>query len=251
VITLDHNIGQSWKGIALGHRPGKNHIIAEKEPCSLAEKKSSMKSLMAYEKIRDIILSGEKLPGTRLILSDLEAELGIGRGPIREALMRLDRSGLVKNIPYKGALVATPPKQKEILHIYDIRVDLEVKLALEAMANLSLSHLDELETLHREMLEIPPTYYSLDRQFHNTLYQASDLPHLHSIVKKLILPVETFLNAYHQETADYQRFNSEHTRIIASLKEKDPQSLKEALTNNIRGGLEIIEKTYSRMVRKP
>ncbi|PID74193.1 MAG: GntR family transcriptional regulator, partial [Desulfobacterales bacterium] len=61
-----------------------------------------MKSLRAYEKIRDMILRGRKLPGTRLVIADLEQELGIGKGPIREALMRLDRSGLVKNIPYKG-----------------------------------------------------------------------------------------------------------------------------------------------------
>ena len=60
----------------------------------MADNKSFMKSLQAYEKIRDMILTGVKLPGTRLVLSELEAELGIGRGPIREALMRLDRSGL-------------------------------------------------------------------------------------------------------------------------------------------------------------
>ena len=103
----------------------------------MAENKSFMKSLRAYEKIRDMILSGVKLPGTRLVLSELETELGIGRGPIREALMRLDRSGLVKNIPYKGAIVATPPTQKEILHIYELRADLEAKLAIEAIDNLS------------------------------------------------------------------------------------------------------------------
>ena len=49
--------------------------------------KSSMKSLKAYEVLRDKILCGEKLPGSRLILHDLEDELSIGRGPIREALM--------------------------------------------------------------------------------------------------------------------------------------------------------------------
>jgi len=38
-----------------------------------------MKSLKAYEEIRDKILTGEKLPGTRLILSDLESEMGINR----------------------------------------------------------------------------------------------------------------------------------------------------------------------------
>ena len=51
--------------------------------------------------------------------------------------MRLDRSGIVKNIPYKGAIVATPPSRKEILHIYDLRADLEAKLAVEAIDNLT------------------------------------------------------------------------------------------------------------------
>lgn len=49
----------------------------------MADNKSHMKSLQAYERIRDMILSGEKLPETRLVLSELESELGIGRGPIR------------------------------------------------------------------------------------------------------------------------------------------------------------------------
>lgn len=49
----------------------------------MAKNKSFMKSLKAYEKIRDIIFNGLKLPGTRLVLSELEDELGIGRAPIR------------------------------------------------------------------------------------------------------------------------------------------------------------------------
>lgn len=59
----------------------------------MAENKSFMKTLQAYEKIRDMILCGVKLPGTILVLSELEAEQGIGRGPIREDRMRADRYG--------------------------------------------------------------------------------------------------------------------------------------------------------------
>ncbi len=44
----------------------------------MGKRKSLMKSLEAYEMVRDKILIGEKLPGTRLVLSDLEAELAIG-----------------------------------------------------------------------------------------------------------------------------------------------------------------------------
>ncbi len=210
-----------------------------------------MKSLRAYEKIRDMILSGIKRPGTRLILSDLEAELEIGRGPIREALMRLDRSGLVKNIPYKGAVVATPPTQKEIHHIYDLRVDLEVKLAIEAMDYLAESDFSFLESLLDTMETLPKNHYHYDRQFHNHIYEASNLPHLCGISQALTLSVESVLNIYRWETSHCMKFNTEHRAILNALKDKDPKAVRVNLENNIKNGLDIINETYNRMVRLP
>jgi DNA-binding GntR family transcriptional regulator len=210
-----------------------------------------MKSLKAYEKIRDMILSGFKLPGTRLILSDLEAEFGIGRGPIREALMRLDRSGLVKNIPYKGAIVASPPTQNEVLHIYDLRVDLEGKLAVEAMTHLTESDFSTLEKLHATMGEFPKDHYHYDRQFHYLIYEASNLPHLFNIAQALTLSVESVLNIYRREEAHCIKFNIEHRALLDALKGRDPDKVKETLKINIESGLEIIKETYSKMVRVP
>ena len=217
----------------------------------MAGNKSSMKSLKAYEKIRDMILSGSKLPGTRLVLSELEQELGIGRGPIREALMRLDRSGLVKNIPYKGAVVATPPTKKEILHIYDLRVNLEVKLAVEAMHNLSEADIVRLEELNAAMEELPKNRYQYDRQFHYLIYDASNLPHLCNIAQALILSVESVLNIYRWEKEFCIKFNKEHRDIISALKNKDPEKVKQTLEINIKSGLDIIKETYNKMLRDP
>jgi len=217
----------------------------------LAENKSSMKSLRAYEKIRDMILSGVKRPGTRLILSELEDELGIGRGPIREALMRLDRSGLVKNIPYKGAVVATPPTLKEILHIYDLRVDLEVKLALEAMAHLTEADYDALESLLDTMETLPKNRYNYDRQFHSHIYEASQLPHLVAIAQNLILSVESVLNIYRWDADMCQQFNREHRAVLEALKAGNRDAVRDNLAQNIKNGLDIINETYSKMVRIP
>jgi len=208
-----------------------------------------MKSIVAYDAIKDKILVGEKLPGTRLILSELEVELGIGRVPIREALMRLDRSGLVRNVPYKGAVVATPPQRKEIEHIYNIRLDLEINLALDSMNNLKEKDFVELDRLNLEMEKCADGYYSLDRQFHNTIYSASNLPHLCDIVEKLILPVEVFLNVNRQEISDCRVFNKEHQEIIDSLKSKDSDRLRSALSKNIKSGLKVVEKTLDQTKR--
>jgi DNA-binding GntR family transcriptional regulator len=213
--------------------------------------KSSMKSLKAYEIIRDMILRGEKLPGSRLILYDLEKELNIGRGPIREALMRLDRSGLIKNIPYKGAIVGTPPTQKEILHIYDLRIDLEVKLAAEAMENVTEIDIFKLEELHAAMQEIPKNHHHIDSSFHFLIYDAANLPHLCNVAKTLRGSVETVLNIYRRQKEHCAKFNKEHGLIIEALKKQDLEELKKTIAINIEGGLEIIKETYSTIARVP
>ena len=217
----------------------------------MTENKSYMKSLQAYEKIRDMILSGYKLPGTRLVLSELEVELGIGRGPIREALMRLDRSGLVKNIPYKGAVVATPPIRKEILHIYDLRADLEAKLAVEAIDNLTAADFDKLEELLARMETLPQNHYQLDRQFHQIICDASNLPHLCNIAQVLVQSVESVLNIYRREKAHCIKFNREHRAIFDALKSKNPERVKRTFEVNIKSGLEIIKDTYSKLLKTP
>ena len=207
---------------------------------------SSMKSLVAYEKIRDMILVGQKLPGSRLILSDLETELGIGRGPIREALMRLDRSGLVKNIPYKGAIVASPPSRKEIYILFDIRQELEAQLVSEAINNITPKVLSDLNDLHIEMKTIDTGFYALDRKFHNTIHEAANMPHISTIVAKLVESVETFLKLYRQETADKQKFVEEHDQILTAVTTGDVTLACEAMRTNILSGLEIVERTFSK-----
>lgn len=217
----------------------------------MADNKAYMKSLRAYEKIRDMILSGFKLPGTRLVLSELETELGIGRGPIREALMRLDRSGLVKNIPYKGAIVATPPTPKEILHIYDLRADLEAKLAVEAIKHLTDADILRLEELIALMEELPQNHYQLDREFHRVICDASKLPHLCNIAQALVQSVESVLNIYRREKDHCIKFNKQHRAILDALKRKNPEDVKATFEINIRSGLEIIKDTFSKLLKVP
>lgn len=218
----------------------------------LGSDSSNVKALMAYDMIRNLILSGAKLPGTRLVLSELEEELQIGRGPIREALMRLDRSGLVKNIPYKGAIVASPPKLKEMRYLYEIRVNIELKLALEAMDNLTEEDFKDLEDLYEQMKKLPESgenFFTLDRMFHRRMYEASQLPHLCLIVHKLLESVEVFLNLYNYEPQDCSHFIEEHGLILKSLREKNAKVLSETLENNILGGLNLIDKQYQKIIK--
>jgi DNA-binding GntR family transcriptional regulator len=202
--------------------------------------------------IRNLILSGAKLPGTRLVLAELEEELGMGRGPIREALMRLDRSGLVKNVPYKGAVVTTPPTLKEMKFLYELRVNIESKLAIEAMTNLTDEDFADLEYICEKMRDRDGTcenFFTLDQMFHRRMYEASKLSHLCFIVDKLLESVEIFLNIYKYEAKDCDKFIEDHEIIIKSLREKDTDTLLQTLERNILCGLELIDKEYNKISR--
>ena len=64
------------------------------------------KQELAYEALRDAIITCRFPPGQRLLESELAQQLGISRSPIREALKRLASEGLVNEIPHAGVTVA-------------------------------------------------------------------------------------------------------------------------------------------------
>lgn len=89
----------------------------------MAINKDTLK-LQAVEHIRQFILSGKIKPGDRVVPGDLALKLKVGRGSVREALIELEKEGLIETIPYKGTYVKTIT-EKEILEICSIRALLE------------------------------------------------------------------------------------------------------------------------------
>mgnify|MGYP000303341591 CR=1 FL=1 len=69
--------------------------------------------------LRDAIVSHELEPGRKLTEDELAAQLGVSRGPVREALMRLEREGLVVIERHRGATIASWNRQ-DIEEIYSL-----------------------------------------------------------------------------------------------------------------------------------
>lgn len=215
------------------------------------QRNSSTKSHAAYEMIRDMIMRGDALPGTRLILTDLEQRLGVGRGPIRDALLLLDKSGLVQNIPHKGAIVMLPPGFREMKLIYEQRCSLELALAEEAMLQATPAELDALEeTAHAMESAGEETYFfHMDREFHRRLYELSRMPHLVAVVEHLMDFVQAFLTLRAYSVEHKELFNQQHAAIIGALRSKDAALLRATLEKNIMIGLELVHEEMQRFRR--
>jgi len=88
---------------------------------------------IASEALREAITSGALLPGTRLLEAALARHFAISTTPVREALRRLDREGLVRLSPNRGAIVAEF-NLREILDLFEIREILECRAVRRAAA---------------------------------------------------------------------------------------------------------------------
>src|SRR5499427_8014529 len=103
-----------------------------------------------HDHLREEILAGRLPAGTELQEVALAAELGVSRGPIREAIGRLAAEGLVTVRPRRGAVVRSLSKQ-EFLEAYQVREALEVMAVRLAVPKLTRTEVTSLERLTDQM----------------------------------------------------------------------------------------------------
>lgn len=126
--------------------------------------------------LREAILNGTLAPGSRVRQEALAARLGVSRAPIRQALLVLERDGLVQRDGRRGALVA-PLDPEFISDIYEFRA------AVDAYVASSLATRDEFDPapFRRIIAEGRaavrsgdlPRLIDLDSRFHIGLYEAA------------------------------------------------------------------------------
>src|ERR1700752_2125742 len=100
-------------------------------------------SALAYNEIKNLILSNEVLPGQKLHHQELSERLGVSRTPVREALTRLVQEGYVSLLPNRG-FTCKEIRLQEAEELYDLREALEAFAVEQAVRNLTDSGLRQL-----------------------------------------------------------------------------------------------------------
>ena len=102
-----------------------------------------------YAQILEKILDGNLPAGYALRESELAAQFGVSKTPLRDALVRLQAEGLVSIPPYRSAVVVGY-SQQDLREIYEVRELLEGACAREAALTISTDDLAELSQLMRD-----------------------------------------------------------------------------------------------------
>src|SRR5204863_8676874 len=127
-----------------------------------------------YDFLREEILAERLQPGAELQEVALSEELGVSRGPIREAIGRLAAEGLVTVRPRRGAVVRSLSKD-EFLELYQVREALELMAVKLAVPRLQAEDVEELQALidamagHAERGEVGE-FFEANAAFHARLF---------------------------------------------------------------------------------
>ncbi|WP_255715903.1 GntR family transcriptional regulator [Blastococcus sp. MG754427] len=190
--------------------------------------------------LREFILAGALLPGSRLGEVELAERLGVSRTPVREALTRLAAEGLVEVVPNRGARVATWTVA-ELEGVFDLRLSLEPQLTGFAVPNATDRDVAELDDLAHRMLAVgtPGPDQDLDalvplnRAFHDRLVALAGHPTLAAALAAAIHPPIVRRNFHAYDAESLRRSLAHHLEIVAALRAGDPGWARAVMTAHI------------------
>lgn len=147
-------------------------------------------ALAAAEALRSRILSSEYPPGFQLKQENLAREFGMSRIPVREALLILEREGLIRMLPHRGALV-TELTAEEVDDLFSMRMLMEPWLLERSIGRLTaedFSELDRIQNAYAASLDGNDIalWNGLNKDFHMRLYRHAESPRMLKLVANLL-----------------------------------------------------------------
>lgn len=149
---------------------------------SAAEPHTSMRDRIA-DTIRNAILNGEMEPGQRITETEIAAQLGTSRAPVREAIRELVNEGFLQSHAYRETRVSTITTRELKDVLVPIRIVAETFALRELMARADgeavLAELEGYVEAMREAIDAndPRRVREEDLAFHRTLVEASSYQH--------------------------------------------------------------------------
>lgn len=226
----------------------------------------TMTEIAALE-LRKAIMRGELSAGMRLIPAKLEAQFGLSRISIREAIRELVGSGLLDSATNKGAFIAEPLDIDEIKDIFEFRYQVEGKAAYLGAQNISEVEIIRmelaLEKIKANKKDIFEGFF-LNQEFHMILYRASRWKYLIKVISRLFDQVLAFRSSLHRRLGandevvlrifneDYiKNYIKEHQGIVQLLRERKPEGVRNFIINHLKErGFDNVYELYKQVIIK-
>ena len=197
-------------------------------------------SRQVADHLHDRIREGGLRSGSVLRETELAAELGVSRTPVREALRLLAADGLVEVRANRSAVVRSlDPDQ--LRQLFQVREALETLAVELAAGNLSDEDFEKLDALHRAADD--PARRAAARRFdlelHGTIARRSGNPLLAAEIERLHDLVELVRDQVGDRLNALAVAHRQHRKILDALRRRDGAAARKALAEHLRSTCEI------------
>lgn len=186
--------------------------------------------LIVYNKIKQAILDRDLQSGMKLTVEDLTEKFGVSPTPVKEALIALEREGLVESIPRRGSFVSVI-SLKDVEEIYAIREVLEGLCGRRLTERIDDAGITKLNNILNESERYAKVsdflkYEETDRSFHLTLRELTEdkrIIYYLSMLEgqlRLVLPIINTLPGRIENSIQ------EHKKILQNLERRNIQNVE-------------------------
>jgi len=203
-----------------------------------------------FESLKHSIVRGKISSGEWLVESHIAETLGISRTPVREAIHKLEREGLIERQP-RGGFTVLGLKRDDIEETFGIRSVLEGYAARLATVRHEAQELEKLENkidefqnaLDRKKMNLLP---AINTEFHDLLYSLSKSPKLINMINGLRDQIYRYRQMILKEKKFASTSNLDHKKMLKYIRKRDAEGAERLVRDHILRGQEMVLKEYDR-----
>lgn len=200
-----------------------------------------------FDYIVDLLLEGRLEPDSSVNIDSLARHLNVSPTPVREALVQLEHTGLVRRVALKGYKVAPPLSEEQMRELFDAREVVEVAAVQRAAAHLDelLPALAEAHLRHRQAAELfqgsDPTdrtagyrqYFEADWKFHETILRNSRNRYLLQMAQSASTHTHRMRQSAAEGSNDTALAVAEHEAVLTAFQRGDVDAAAKAMATHI------------------
>lgn len=192
---------------------------------------------IAYEALRDAIVTLNLLPGMAVVEMQLASELGVSRSILREAVQRLQADGLLLR-EGNGRLRISPMSSKDVHDLYAVRSALEQVAVAEVIARITEKEMERLDaTLNHLQLAAelgsPDQIAKAGGVLHRLILEIADNAFIHQVMGVLRPRIDRYRNLSSSSTERPSNSLREHQHIVEAIRSRDVDAARRATARHI------------------
>ncbi|MFD1672106.1 GntR family transcriptional regulator [Agrilactobacillus yilanensis] len=192
----------------------------------------------AYLEISKRIMHSSYAPGDKISESSLEKDLDLGRTPIREALIRLRKDGLIEVIPQSGTYVSKINLDVAVNARF-VRESIERKVMVEAASKAKTADIRALQNIVKAQHTAIKSndyeaFFDLDEAFHRSFYEITDKKMVWDWLQTINVQLNRFrwlrLNL---ASLNWSKLVNDHNQLLAAVKAHEPEEAERLTINHL------------------